>query len=642
VPTDGPNIARRLRGGRRSLRGELARLYYEETGGAANSQALADALLVLEGEAQGADPADVALRAGRDPARGNLVLDLGRDNGQVVVISAAGWEISASSPVLFGRTNATLPLPLPEPGGSLDALRALVNVPPEDWPLIPSWLIAALFPDLPHPVLAVRGEHGSAKSSLARLITSLLDRCASQLRTAPRDVEDWAVACAGSWVTCLDNVSHLPPWLQDAICRAVTGDGMLRRELYTNSDVSVLAFRRVIALTGIDLGPINGDLADRLLNVEPHRILKDGRVTEQDVEARWRAVHPVVLGALLDLASAVLRVLPEVRRTDLPRMADFARIVLAVDQILGTNGYGRYAQQTGNIAENVADSDSVIIRIRHAITTRWEGSAQELLDKITPEKPPRDWPSTPQGMGGRLAKAAPTLRELGWVVESDRTKRTRTWTLEPPDDFDPAKMSPMSPMSPAPSDLGRRGDIMSDGPFPGREGNATGPPAGDEPNITGPAKCHRKPAGQHMGDIGDVFAGENSAGLRSICAQAAPEGRENSNGAAARVTDSSDGAATEPGSIPIRAVEIRAPRPPPSPEFWAEWRSRVVAKLSGQPGPNPVVLSAPDGRREVLPVLSSLSGEDKFGRFVEVTWTTIPGSPSNGLRHLRGEEVIDT
>lgn len=145
-----------------------------------------------------------------------------------------------------------------------------------------------------------------------------------------------------------------------------------------------------------------------------------------------------------------------------------------------------------------------------------------------------------------------------------------------------------------------------------------------------------------MGDIGDVFAGENSAGLRSICAQAAPEGRENSNGAAARVTDSSDGAATEPGSIPIRAVEIRAPRPPPSPEFWAEWRSRVVAKLSGQPGPNPVVLSAPDGRREVLPVLSSLSGEDKFGRFVEVTWTTIPGSPSNGLRHLRGEEVIDT
>jgi hypothetical protein len=438
VPREGPNIARPMRGGRRSLKNELAQAYFDETGTVANSQALADALLVLEGEAQGSDPAEMALRVGRDLVTRDLVLDLGRDDGQVVVISVDGWQITPRSPVLFWRTNATLPLPLPERGGDLGTLRDLVNLPAEDWPLVVSWTVAALFQDLPHPVLAVHGEHGSAKSSLLRLITSLIDRCASQLRTAPRNVEDWAVACAGSWVTCLDNVSHLPNWVQDAICRAVTGDGMLRRERYTDSDVAVLAYRRVVALTGIDLGPINGDLADRLLNIEPPRIQKDGRATEQEVEARWVAAHPAVLGALLDLTSGVLRVLPSVRRTELPRMADYARILLAVDQLLGTCGYQRYGQQTGNIAENVADSDSVIIRVREMITTRWEGSAQELLDKITPDRPPRDWPTTPQGMGGRLSRAAPTLRELDWLVEQDRTGRSRTWTLQPPADMSPA------------------------------------------------------------------------------------------------------------------------------------------------------------------------------------------------------------
>ena len=40
---------------------------------------------------------------------------------------------------------------------------------------------------------------------------------------------------------------------------------MLRRELYTNSDVAVLAFRRVIASTGIDPGLLAADLADRML-----------------------------------------------------------------------------------------------------------------------------------------------------------------------------------------------------------------------------------------------------------------------------------------------------------------------------------------------------------------------------------------
>jgi hypothetical protein len=118
VPVDGPNVARVLRGARRSLRAELARIFYETTKTAANAQALADALLVLEGEAQGIEPTEVALRVGRSPVDGRLVLDLGTDDGRAVVIGAFGWEITDVSPVLFWRTNATMPLPIPDDLGS--------------------------------------------------------------------------------------------------------------------------------------------------------------------------------------------------------------------------------------------------------------------------------------------------------------------------------------------------------------------------------------------------------------------------------------------------------------------------------------------------------------------------------------------
>jgi hypothetical protein len=435
VPKNGPNVARTLRGGRRSLRSELAKIYFDKHKAAANAQALADALLVLEGKAQSEDPTEVALRVGRHPIDGRLVLDLGTDDGRAVLIGAYGWEIVNRSPVLFWRTNATLPLPTPDEFGNLDDLRGLLNIGDQDWPLVVAWLVAALIADMPHPVLLLRGEHGTAKSTVARLLTSLIDRCASQLRTAPRNVEDWAVACAGSWATCLDNVSDIQPWLQDAICRAVTGDGLLRRALYTNSDVSVLAFRRVIALTSIDAGRLHGDLADRLLTIELDRITDHARTSEADMQAKWSALHPRVLGGLLHVAVNVLRALGPIRHHDLPRMADYARVLLAVDAVKGTSAFATYCEQAGRTAEQVAESDSVAIAITVRIAEPWTGTATQLLEKLSSHDKPSDWPATPQAMGGRLTRLAPTLRALGWTVEQLQRlpkKGTRQWRIVPP------------------------------------------------------------------------------------------------------------------------------------------------------------------------------------------------------------------
>jgi hypothetical protein len=214
-------------------------------------------------------------------------------------------------------------------------------------------------------------------------------------------------------MTCLDNVSDIQPWLSDAMRRAVTGDGLLRRQLYTDSDVSVLAFQRVVAMTSIDPGRLHGDLADRLLVIELERIAVDDRQADRAISARWRGAHPAVLAGLLDVTAKVLYELPSIRHNQLPRMADFGRILLAVDEILGTAGYDHYTKQAGDVAEQVADADSVTLAIRERISSPWYGTASELLGKLTAEHPPKDGPSTPQAMGGRLSRTSPVLRALG-------------------------------------------------------------------------------------------------------------------------------------------------------------------------------------------------------------------------------------
>ncbi|MDQ3641490.1 MAG: ATP-binding protein, partial [Actinomycetota bacterium] len=340
VPIDGPNVALMFRGGRKSLRAELSALFCDQEHRAPSSSALADALLTLEGMAQRVEPTELALRVAMHGS--NVVIDLGAASGEVVVVTAAGWHLTTDSPVLFRRTELTAPLPAPLAGGSLEELRRMVNVSEETWPLLVAWLVMALLPNLPHPILLLRGEQGAGKSTTARVVGSFVDPSPVPLRTAPADVEAWAVAAAGSYVVPVDNVTTIAPWLSDALCRAVTGDGLVKRRLYSDAGLVVLAIRRVVILTSIDAGALRGDLADRLLPIDLERLDERERRLDEDLAEAFERAHPALLGALCSLLSDVLAVLPGVRLERLPRMADAARVMAAVDEVLGTESLRTY------------------------------------------------------------------------------------------------------------------------------------------------------------------------------------------------------------------------------------------------------------------------------------------------------------
>ncbi|WP_199843966.1 ATP-binding protein [Streptomyces albireticuli] len=512
IPVTGPNIALPLRG-KAGLRSQLARIFADTHHGTVPSQsALADAMTVLEGVASMANPRTPQLRVARHDDR--IIVDLGTTDGRCVAIGPDGWQRLGASPVVFRRSGAMKPLPEPvRDGDGLARLRSLLNTNDEGFQLLAAWLVAAFIPDLPHPILAFRGEQGTGKSKGAAMVIGIVDPSGAPKRTAPRDLKSWAVQAFNSWAICLDNVSIVPDWLSDALCRAVTGDGIVDRALYTDDDVVVLEFRRVLAMTTIDAGALAGDLAERLLTIELQLIPDHKRREEAELDRAYTDAHPAILASLFDLLARVLKALPDVTLTERPRMADFARVLAAVDRVTGWHTLDSYRATAADAVADVLDGEpfaqAVVELVDKAGPDGLTLTASQLLAAVEiPDKLPKKWPKDSTRAGGQLKRLAPALRTIGIEVDDSqrgpKPKKQRLYSLTASAERRCETASPASPQAPKPSvTCGNRGDA-SDGPSASphpAEGTLT--PA-QRPPTPPPLTCTNARGGT-LGTLGTLF-----------------------------------------------------------------------------------------------------------------------------------------
>lgn len=435
----GGHVTRPLKGGKRSLRKELGGLFYRMTGKTASQNALAEAMDVLEFEATEKEPAELAVRVAR-PSDRELYVDLGDQTERVVRITAAGWEVldgDADVPVLFRRSALTLALPTPEPGGDLDRLWDFVNAPREyDRQVIRGWLVGAVvLVGLPCPVLALLGEQGTAKSSAMRRTFQLFDPTKAEVRMPPKDAGKLLHSLHGSRTTGFDNLSSIPKWMSDILCQAVTGGSDVDRALYTDDEQRIIEFQGVIGFTGIDVGALAGDFAERCVWADLCVIPRTERRSERELNAMWDEAYPSMVGGLFDLVAKTLEKLPEVDLAEKPRMADFAEVLAAVDLATGANGLEHYARSQETVSEEIVATDKFLSAISAQIIERWEGTGKDLYALLPRPVDDKFWPEQ-RGVSGKLKKVAPDLRKAGWVVEQvvpdPKSKRPKTWVLVPP------------------------------------------------------------------------------------------------------------------------------------------------------------------------------------------------------------------
>ena len=227
-----------LAANRAEITAEMLCMFNFEHGSYPSANVVRDALAAATFQAYLTEPRQFHLRYAN--VNGSILIDLGTDTGTVVEATGKGWKVLEKAPdgVYFRRTATTSPIVTPTTGGSLETLREIVNVNDEQWPLLVGWMLSAVF-DFPRPVLFLTGSQGAAKTSTAKTLIELLDPTPVPMRTRPRDEKAWQEQASGSQIIGFDNLSFIPDWLSDALCTAVTGDGTVKRTLYTDNGISV-------------------------------------------------------------------------------------------------------------------------------------------------------------------------------------------------------------------------------------------------------------------------------------------------------------------------------------------------------------------------------------------------------------------
>jgi len=308
----------------KQLRAWLRRRYYEETGGALAGEAIRSMVDLLEARAQ-FDAPERTVHVRVAECQGRIYLDLADKEWRAVEIGADGWRIVSAPPVRFRRAAGMLPLPLPQKGGSIHALARFLNLPTaNNFTLAVAWLLATLRPSGPYPLLAVAGEQGSAKTTLTKILRALVDPNPAPARSLPREERDLMIAANNGHILAFDNMSGLPSWLSDALCRLATGSSFALRQLFTDEDEVLFHATRPAMLNGIEDVVCRPDLADRAVFLTLEPISDDRGRPEKDLWDKFEVARPLILGALLDGVVHGLQRLPHIRLEKLPRMADFA------------------------------------------------------------------------------------------------------------------------------------------------------------------------------------------------------------------------------------------------------------------------------------------------------------------------------
>jgi hypothetical protein len=431
IAVNGHFETRPIGGDRRDFKDFLGKLYYDSSNAVASETTINEAISVLVGKAKFDAPEhQVFVRIAEH--EGCINVDLADECWRAVKISREGWEVVATTPVKFRRPRGMLALPVPVPDGSVNVMRPFLNLGTEDqWILVVGWLIGCLKPSGPYPILAVGGQHGSAKTTLTKLLKRSIDPVVAPSRSAPKNEHELAISSKNALLLTFDNLSKVYPWFSDALCRLATGSGFSTRAFFTDDSERLFESSRPVIINSIHLDITRPDLLDRAIILTLPTIESNRRLPEHSLRAGVEAVLPEFLGALFTAVSVGLRRLPEVELSELPRMADFAKFVTAAEPGLGwTPGTFVAAYERNRaITNELALEASVIAQPIEQLIARgpWEGTATELLRDLTDpirvngEPSVDDWPKNPQKLSEEFNRIAPNLRATGINIESPQT-----------------------------------------------------------------------------------------------------------------------------------------------------------------------------------------------------------------------------
>ncbi|MBI4232802.1 toprim domain-containing protein, partial [Candidatus Peregrinibacteria bacterium] len=315
--------------------------------------------------------------------------DLCDPEWRVVKITKDGWSIEDNPPILFRRLSHQLQQVEPISDGDPNSFFEFVNISDKDTQLLVTVsLISSFIPEIPHVLFAVRGNQGAAKSAFCEMIRTIIDPSGIKLLSFPKNQQELAQQLSHHYVAIFDNVSRLDDDDSDALCRAITGGGYSKRELYTDDDDIIYSFRRVIGINGINAIIRKSDLLERSISIILERIPKNQRKAEKKLLADFQKALPSILGAIFDILVKALVIYPDIHEDNLPRMADYTEWGCAITEAMGIERkefLKIYARNVQSQTESFLYDDlvaSLIISLMKGRSEPWMGTSTELRQTL--------------------------------------------------------------------------------------------------------------------------------------------------------------------------------------------------------------------------------------------------------------------
>ena len=303
-------------------------------------------------------------------------------------------------------------------------LRPLLNTTDADFPLIVAFLLAALHPRGPYPILILYGVQGSAKTNFLRRLRMLIDPHAVETAALPPSGRELFIAARNTHLQTFENVSKLTDLMSDHFCRLATGSGLRMRRLFKDTDETLFRSARPIAFEGISNVVTRPDLQDRSVIMKLEII--PAYVTERELLAAFEHQRTGILGALLDMLVQGLVNLPTTKLVKPPRMADFATWAVACGVERFEEHYA--ANRTNAIATMLA-FDPLAEAIRALMVRRkvWRGTMRDLLNVVGPTAGFKD----ANKLSSALRRLIPPLTTVGLkVIFEARNAEHRPFRIE--------------------------------------------------------------------------------------------------------------------------------------------------------------------------------------------------------------------
>jgi hypothetical protein len=392
--------------------------------------------------------------------RPEWIYDLTNKNWEFVRISSNGWDLFTDQ-VIFRHYNNQQPQAYPDRDYNpriFDEFFKLVNIKPDDEDsilLLKCYIISLFIPEIQKVILMLHGSQGAAKSSLQELIKILVDPSIVKTFTFPRDLNELQQQLSHNYLVYYDNISIIRPWISDELCRAVSGSGSSKRQLYTDDDDIIRRFKRGVGMNGINLAATKADLLDRSIIIKLERILDGKQRTPEDIWKAFDGIRAQLFGYILDILVKVLEY--EEQNPDeqfkLTRMTEFAKYGEIISRCMGypnnafIEAYERNRQiQTEEIIEfsQVATVITYMMFDKYDNQNEWDGTASGLLGEfksIIETDENRDipqlnidvkneyWPKNGNALRRRLNELIPTLKQIGleftFYKATDRNKTRR-------------------------------------------------------------------------------------------------------------------------------------------------------------------------------------------------------------------------